>query len=635
MGNNSSKASAKSSIITNHENLLFNNQTANPSNQRNFEENAIIWLDSTINSINDNIKIKTQLRQTINYLTTFSDSDECVDYLTSIETERIYFIVSDLLGEIIVPIIHDFNQVESIYVYCSNKNKNVKWTRTYNKIHGVFSEMNLICDSLNKDVLQWANNLIPISVLSSNANDRTNQQEASFMYFQLLIDTLLEIKHKSITKKQLIDELRLQYKNNNTELIKIDEFEKTYDSNEAIKWYTRDSFLYRMLNKALRTYDIDILYKLGFFITDLYNQLKQLYSTDKSETKIIQVYRGQGIPNEEFEKLQKNIGGFLSVNNFLSASINKQIAEIYVLQENNIQPVLFEINIETTKCKRPFCNIKNFSYFQDEEEVLFSMATVFRIQSIQKSDSTNIWNVKLILNGEEDEELNVLKEHMENDLHFDKPSNLHTLGTIMLAMGEYDKAKQYSLMFIDDTEQENVSSMIQVYMDLGQVYDNQGDFDAALIYYDKALQIQLNLFPSNHPSLAVSYTNIGLVYCNKSDYVQALNYYKKALNIYELSSFSTNYTELAKTYNNISIVYNKLGDNTNALKYNEKSLEINLKSLPSNHPLLAASYNNIATVYNDAGDYAHALKYYELCLQILLKSLPPNHHYFATTKCFL
>ncbi|CAF4389186.1 unnamed protein product, partial [Adineta steineri] len=57
-------------------------------------------------------------------------------------------------------------------------------------------------------------------------------------------------------------------------LAKIDEFERRYQSNQdAAKWYTADSFLYRLLNQVLRTEAIDPIFKFRYYIQDLHNQL--------------------------------------------------------------------------------------------------------------------------------------------------------------------------------------------------------------------------------------------------------------------------------------------------------------------------------------------------------------------------
>ncbi|CAF4967799.1 unnamed protein product, partial [Rotaria socialis] len=77
-----------------------------------------------------------------------------------------------------------------------------------------------------------------------------------------------------------------------------------------------------------------------------------------------------------------------------------------------------------------------------------------------------------------------------------------------------------------------------------------GDYSNALSYNKKALEIDENMLPSNHPDLASSYNNIGFVYDNMGDYSNALSYHQKALNIYE-KTLSSNHPDLAASNNNI------------------------------------------------------------------------------------
>ena len=60
------------------------------------------------------------------------------------------------------------------------------------------------------------------------------------------------------------------------------------------------------------------------------------------------------------------------------------------------------------------------------------------------------------------------------------------------------------------------------------MYDKKGDYDAALEYYNKALDIRKQVLGENHPDTATSYNNIGAVYLRKGDYDAALENYNKA-----------------------------------------------------------------------------------------------------------
>ena len=46
--------------------------------------------------------------------------------------------------------------------------------------------------------------------------------------------------------------------------------------------------------------------------------------------------------------------------------------------------VLFQITIDSSISSTPFANVRGVSYFQDEEEILFSMHSIFRIGQIKQ-----------------------------------------------------------------------------------------------------------------------------------------------------------------------------------------------------------------------------------------------------------
>ena len=48
------------------------------------------------------------------------------------------------------------------------------------------------------------------------------------------------------------------------------------------------------------------------------------------------------------------------------------------------------MTIDPSISATPFANVKNVSYFQEEEEILFSMHSVFRIGQVKQSRRTTI-----------------------------------------------------------------------------------------------------------------------------------------------------------------------------------------------------------------------------------------------------
>jgi hypothetical protein len=82
----------------------------------------------------------------------------------------------------------------------------------------------------------------------------------------------------------------------------------------------------------------------------MYFQLEKSNENDQHEQSgTIIVYRGQLLVPDQFEKLRKSVnGGFLSINNFMSTTMNRNMALIYSgggLQSPINESILFEITV--------------------------------------------------------------------------------------------------------------------------------------------------------------------------------------------------------------------------------------------------------------------------------------------------
>jgi tetratricopeptide (TPR) repeat protein len=419
--------------------------------------------------------------------------------------------------------------------------------------------------------------------------------------------------------------------------------------------------------------EVDLIIKMGFFVRDLHKHIAKLHTEQYGGhhgSDSFMVYRGQGLSQTDFDQLKKTQGGLLSFNNFLSTSLDRQVSRAFA-ESNQYNPdlvgVLFEISINPSISTSPFANVRNDSYYQGEEEILFSMHSVFRIGQVKQIDKNDrLWQVDLTLTSDNDPQLHALTKCMQEETkgttgwlrlgklmirlsHFDKAEELYEillqqttneggkahlfyqLGWIKDDQGKYAEAIEFyekALEISQKTLPANHPNLASSYNNIGTVYDNMGEYSKALSYYEKALEIKQKTLPANHPDLATSYNNIGLVYKNMGEYSKALSYYEKALEIYQ-KTLPANHPDLATSYNNIGQVYDKMGEYSKALSYYEKALEIYQKTLPANHPSLAISYNNIGAVYDNMGEYSKALSYYEKALEIRQKTLPANHPDFA------
>lgn len=229
-----------------------------------------------------------------------------------------------------------------------------------------------------------------------------NEEQAdAFMAHQRTIDALLCLPYTNEARAEMIEEFRRLHNDNEAALVDINQFEQNYNSNTAIQWYCRDSFLYRTINKALRSSNIEMMFKMRFFLIDLYLQLdtinaqtRQCYFSPLRE----KFYRGQLMSRNEFKCFQQLPGSIISINIFLSTTTSLQIALTFANEledSDDLVPILFCIETNPyVQHRRPYGNISNFSTFADEDEILFAMGSIFRVLYIENLD--NIKNIPVI-----------------------------------------------------------------------------------------------------------------------------------------------------------------------------------------------------------------------------------------------
>jgi tetratricopeptide (TPR) repeat protein len=577
------------------------------------------------------------LRQIVNTVNTFTDVDECIDFITDITEERTFMMISGALSEIIVPIAQEIPQVSSVYIFCENNTLHEKWTKEWTKVRGVYKDITSICELLKQAAEDCDHNSVSISFVKTtdgNSKENLDTLDSSFMYTQILKEILLTIDFEQEHINEFLTYCREPFAGNSAELRNVEKFCKEYRDHQPIWWYTYQCFLYSMLNRALRLMEVDLIIKMGFFVRDLHNHIVALHAEQYGgyhHSDSFTVYRGQGLSKTDFEQLKQTQGGLLSFNTFLSTSLDGAVSLAFA-ESNQYDPhligVLFVITINPSIFTSPFAKVRNVSFYEGEEEVLFSMHSVFRIGQVKQIDKNDrLWQVDLTLTDDNDPQLQALTERMREETSSGCEGWLR-LGELMIKLGQFNKAEElYDILLQQKTD---IGEKANLFHQLGWIKTDQGKYEEAVEFYEKALEFYQKTFPANHPSLATSYNNIGLVYDKMGEYTKALSYSEKALEILQ-KTLPTNHPDLATSYNNTGLVYNKMGKYSQTLSYYEKALEIFQKTLPANHPSLAASYNNIGTVYHNMGEYSKALSYYEKALQIRQKTLPANHPDLTTS----
>lgn len=114
---------------------------------------------------------------------------------------------------------------------------------------------------------------------------------------------------------------REKYANNQRTLSKIDEFELNYSPNNVIYWYTSDTFVHRVINRALCSGNIELIRICQFFtqhpsmtIFDLHQIKYQYNPIHPPET----YFHGKTLTVEDL--CEFSIGKLITFNGFTSTS---------------------------------------------------------------------------------------------------------------------------------------------------------------------------------------------------------------------------------------------------------------------------------------------------------------------------
>lgn len=468
--------------------------------------------------------------------------------------------------------------------------------------------------------------VIDIFAANQNPDLSTSGLNGNFIHNLLLIDVLLRMKPAKTDKQEFIQLCKKHYEGNKNQLAVVNDFEMNYSLENAFWWYSKDSFLYKILNKALRVQNIDILFMLRFFMRDL----SQALTCHRSKS-FQYVYRGQVLSKNELVNLRNFVGDLISVNSFFSTTTNYEEALKFLqnsIISNDLRPVLFIIeadpNVGQTK---PFADIRQYSKYKSESEILFMVGSIFRLKKMYQNKD-RVWVIELTLCSDDDHDTRNLFQYMKKYYGGgDNEANLLNFGQILRRMGKFDVAETFYRRLLNELSS-NDPLLISLYYSLGLVLKEKKEYDSSLEYFYKSLKLLKQSSPQDYRKISMRYNVIGSIYQRKNEYDSAISWFNKGIEILQKNNVN-DYVTMAHFYNNMALVYERQNKYKEALKFNKITLEIREEHLPSNHSDIAVSYSNIGSNHRRLGNSKLALENYKESLNLRLKSLPSDHPHLA------
>lgn len=596
------------------------------------EDQVLFWLTNASNSVEDFIQGRVvPFRALTHDARVFVDKDNCIAALKEIIDQEVFLVVVDLIDENLLETFHNSPRVGHIYLISNTIVANKERLARFMKVRHLPNDDHILLKRLKEDIRN-RRKMLPIQI---NSTDQSSVQSiknetVDFLWCQLLIDVVCRLAGTSTSKVDLTEECRSNYMDNSKQLNNITEFESSYKAQDAILWYTKDSFLYRLLNKAFRTLNIDLIFRYRFFIGDLFQSLSKLHR-EQFHKKVghINVYRGQQMHLTEIEKLRENCGNLISINTFFSTSNFCDVAAKFCGNGEErclgIESVVFEIELDLSNDRHPFAHIREMSVNKDEGEYLLCMGSIFRIEEVDMY-TDEIWYVRLSQSNEVEKELDNLMMHFKQTTG-NCPSILE-LGVLLSNKGDLERAERFYKHLLMELPDDHYDLGV-LYNNLGEIYRKQANISEALKYYRKALVELTDTFTFSHEWVAIVYSNIGSAFNSDKNPIEAIRNYRCAYHILlhtkseEGSLFSTILYGLANAYF-------LLRNPSEALKLFNRNLSIELKILPSLHPSIAQTYTCLGYLYKIINQFDKALVHLKKALEIYQSTIPKDYYDVAT-----
>ncbi|MEZ4886798.1 MAG: tetratricopeptide repeat protein [Chitinophagales bacterium] len=202
-------------------------------------------------------------------------------------------------------------------------------------------------------------------------------------------------------------------------------------------------------------------------------------------------------------------------------------------------------------------------------------------------------------------------------IHYDKLNPEHQL----IEKNKYTfLAERLSDLFFHQSHE----SLIMLLGNIGNLEDEYGQYQVAAYFNERALEIALYCYDTDHPIVAVRQSNLASVYLNLGRYPEAANLLEIAL-VSDLKNFGKDHSRVAVRQSNLANVYLNLGKYPEAANLLEIALVSDIKNFGKDHPRVAVRQSNLANVYGDLGRYVEAANLLETALASDLKNFRNNH----------
>jgi len=344
-----------------------------------FKDYEIIWHDPNVNS-QENQQYMAQLEKLCK-VQAFTEWKDAENYIKAAKTVC-HVITSGTNGELLVKEIFSSANVPNVFTFCRNEEYHLNWTQNYQKVLCTETKIEDVIAQIQKNLLEWQKQTSSLKFdLPAFAPIFDDRDKSQMNHLHFYLKVIPHFKNWKQAKEDFVNLSKRVYSDKKNEKL-IEDFEHTYNeyNKEAIlKWYTQQSFLYKVINNCLRIATSDSIQWSRLLLKDLEEAIKAQYET-KSKNFSGLLYRAAYLSEKEWSSLKANMNKEIEMHGVLSVSKEKSTA-LKFMGVDPTQKVFITIIVPKGPIEEEqgFAEIDEFSKFPKEKEVLFNARSRFTV----------------------------------------------------------------------------------------------------------------------------------------------------------------------------------------------------------------------------------------------------------------
>ena len=204
---------------------------------------------------------------------------------------------------------------------------------------------------------------------------------------------------------------------------------------------------------------------------------------------------------------------------------------------------------------------------------------------------------------------------------------LNKLGSRAQLSGKHREAITFLTQSIAYSQYpENIGNVNVVYNNLGLSYSGIGEYEKALVFYNKALSILGQTKRGNNTTDSIGiYTNIGILWSRLNETTYAVRTFQQAAQIAIRQHDTDQYVGCQA---NIGELYADKKDWTKAESYLNEALTLSIRHGYPHH--MSSAYSGLAMIAQIRKDYPKALNYFNESLRIAIDERMPAYNILGT-----